>query len=259
MVELLAALAGCGRPRGASTPRGTRGSTGAARAISSSNSGSPMWRALSARNLATSSARAALPVGEQLAPRRVHERLPDVVARRRGAPRPKSPSTRSRHRSRPGSPSGGRACRPGSARGSRSAGAASARPARPAPCTAAPARRGRAGSGARARRASAAARAASASSTSSEARTSRPCSSHVYQVVPTPASSATSSRRRPGVRRRPPLGSPTSSGWRLARRVRRKSASSARRRSPLISRGRAPVAVVWVLSTTRINPSLVPG
>ena len=51
-------------------------------------------------------------------------------------------------------------------------------------------------------------RAAMASSTSSEARTSRPCSSHVYQVVPTPASWATSSRRRPGVRRRPPFGQP---------------------------------------------------
>ena len=46
--------------------------------------------------------------------------------------------------------------------------------------------------------ASGAARGTTASSTSSEARTSRPCSSHVYQVVPTPASSATSSRRRPG-------------------------------------------------------------
>ena len=43
-------------------------------------------------------------------------------------------------------------------------------------------------SGGCARRASSAARRQIASSTSSEARTSRPCSSHVYQVVPTPAS-----------------------------------------------------------------------
>ena len=41
-------------------------------------------------------------------------------------------------------------------------------------------------------------------------------------------STATSSRRRPGVRRRTPSGNPTSRGTRAARRRRRKSASSAR-------------------------------
>src|SRR4051794_36496022 len=58
---------------------------------------------------------------------------------------------------------------------------------------------------------------------------SRPCSSHVYQDSPTPASCATSSRRSPGVRRRPLSSSPTLSGVTRARRSRRKSASSDRR------------------------------
>src|SRR4051812_34570805 len=58
---------------------------------------------------------------------------------------------------------------------------------------------------------------------------SRPCSSHVYQDRPTPASWATSSRRRPGVRRRPLAGRPTSCGVTWARRLRRKSVSSERR------------------------------
>src|SRR5207245_1332288 len=43
-----------------------------------------------------------------------------------------------------------------------------------------------------------------------------------------PASSATSWRRRPGVRRLPPPGSPTSAGRRRFLRVRRNAASSAR-------------------------------
>ena len=42
---------------------------------------------------------------------------------------------------------------------------------------------------------------ASASSTSGEGLMSRPCSSHVYQDTPTPANAASSSRLRPGVRR----------------------------------------------------------
>jgi hypothetical protein len=57
---------------------------------------------------------------------------------------------------------------------------------------------------------------------------SRPCSSHVYQLTPTPAKSATSSRRSPGVRRRVPLGSPTLLGARRERRTRRNEASSER-------------------------------
>ena len=55
---------------------------------------------------------------------------------------------------------------------------------------------------------------------------SRPCSTHVYQDSPTPASWATSSRRRPGVRRRPLAGRPTSCGVSCARRFLRKSVSS---------------------------------
>ena len=49
-------------------------------------------------------------------------------------------------------------------------------------------------------------------STSLDALIRRPCSSHVYQVTDTPARSATSSRRRPGVRRPRPRGSLTCSG-----------------------------------------------
>src|SRR5690606_7067609 len=56
----------------------------------------------------------------------------------------------------------------------------------------------------------------------------RPCSSHVYQVSDTPASIATSSRRSPGVRRRPAEGSPTCSGVTASRWARRNSASAAR-------------------------------
>src|SRR4051794_17809607 len=58
---------------------------------------------------------------------------------------------------------------------------------------------------------------------------SRPCSSHVYHDSPTPASCATSSRRSPGVRRRPLVSRPTLSGLTRPRRSRRKSASSERR------------------------------
>ncbi|MCY1546215.1 hypothetical protein D9M68_822040 [compost metagenome] len=60
---------------------------------------------------------------------------------------------------------------------------------------------------------------------------SRPCSSQVYQDKPTPANVATSSRRSPGVRRRLPVGKPTSSGEMRSRRLRRNSASSTRVRS----------------------------
>src|SRR2546425_2440390 len=57
---------------------------------------------------------------------------------------------------------------------------------------------------------------------------SRPCSSKVYQEIPTPASCATSSRLSPGVRLLPGVDSPNCSGCRRARRVLKKSASSAR-------------------------------
>ncbi|MNP66234.1 hypothetical protein D3C76_1619190 [compost metagenome] len=50
------------------------------------------------------------------------------------------------------------------------------------------------------------------SSTEGDTLMSRPCSSHVYHVLLTPASCATSSRLRPGVRLRVPSGSPTAAG-----------------------------------------------
>src|SRR4051812_25473905 len=74
---------------------------------------------------------------------------------------------------------------------------------------------------------------------------SRPCSSHVYQDRPTPARPASSSRRRPGVRRRPPPGRPTLSGVVASRWRRRKSASWSRR----VGGGASP----------RIDALLVPG
>src|SRR6266480_1481934 len=64
---------------------------------------------------------------------------------------------------------------------------------------------------------------ATASRTSSETPLMWPFSSRMYQSVLTPAITATSSRRSPGTRRRPPAGSPTCSGVSLARRVARKS------------------------------------
>src|SRR5690606_36115965 len=66
------------------------------------------------------------------------------------------------------------------------------------------------------------------SSTSPDTFSARPCSIHVYQETPTPASSATSSRRSPGVRRLPASGSPTWLGDTLARRAMRNRPSSRR-------------------------------
>src|SRR3984885_949859 len=63
---------------------------------------------------------------------------------------------------------------------------------------------------------------------------SRPCSSQVYQVTPTPASCASSSRRSPGVRRRPMGVRPTCCGAIRSRRSRR-NAPSSRRRSSAVS------------------------
>src|SRR5580704_4261672 len=80
---------------------------------------------------------------------------------------------------------------------------------------------------------------ATASSTCVLALISRPCSSQVYQVMPTPASRATSSRRSPGVRRRGPGARPTSSGRTLARRALRNRPSSARTGRPGAARERA--------------------
>src|SRR5262249_26055194 len=92
-----------------------------------------------------------------------------------------------------------------------------------------------------------------ASSTCVLALMRRPCSSQVYQVTPTPASCATSSRRRPGVRRRGPGGRPTSSGVTRSRLDRRKLASSVRRSA----RTRVPfagAAVSLVMDTPPVWP-----
>ena len=72
---------------------------------------------------------------------------------------------------------------------------------------------------------------AMASATWPDTWMSRACSSHVYQVTPTPASCATSSRRRPGVRRRRAEIRPTLSGVIRSRRLRTNAASSLRRTS----------------------------
>jgi len=66
----------------------------------------------------------------------------------------------------------------------------------------------------------------------------------VYQVTPTPESWATSSRRNPGVRRRKPGGIPTSAGVTRARLLRRKAASSGRRRCvvPIVT---SPIVDAW--------------
>src|SRR5471032_1641898 len=63
-------------------------------------------------------------------------------------------------------------------------------------------------------------------SASAEADTGRPCSIHVYQVGLTPHNWATSSRRRPGVRRRGPGGKPTAIGDNRSRCARMKSPSA---------------------------------
>src|SRR5439155_1595757 len=100
---------------------------------------------------------------------------------------------------------------------------------------------------------------ASASSTWADGLMSRPCSSHVYQDSPTPASCATSSRRSPGVRRRPLSSNPTLSGETRARRSRRKSASSDRRAaegggaSPTIDALLVPTPTVAVLHACDVD------
>src|SRR5262249_3710037 len=88
------------------------------------------------------------------------------------------------------------------------------------------------------------------SSTCQLALIGRPCSSQVYQLTPTPASRAPSSRRSPGVRRRGPGGSPTSSGCGPARRALRKSPSSARRDGSAWDGLSLPLAI-WVVVTHR--------
>jgi hypothetical protein len=77
------------------------------------------------------------------------------------------------------------------------------------------------------------------SSTSGEARTSRPCSIQVYQVTLMPHSCATSSRRRPGVRRRPwaRCGRPAWAGAVCSRWDLRKSPRARRARSGSMEAG----------------------
>src|SRR5947209_3388810 len=64
---------------------------------------------------------------------------------------------------------------------------------------------------------------ATASRTDADTRMLRPCSSHVYHDALTPARTATSSRRSPGVLRRPWSGRPTSPGFTFARLALRNS------------------------------------
>src|SRR3954447_5646057 len=86
---------------------------------------------------------------------------------------------------------------------------------------------------------------------------SRPCSSHVYHDRPTPASCATSSRRSPGVRRRPLAARPTSCGVTCARRVLRKSVSSERRASE--GGGASPtISALLVAQATVAHPERMP-
>ncbi len=89
---------------------------------------------------------------------------------------------------------------------------------------------------------------ARASRTCSETWIARACSSQVYQVTPTAESCATSSRRRPGVRRRRPRGRPTCSGVMRSRRLRRKTASSWRRTSEPRPPGRRRAVVSWAVA-----------
>ena len=77
---------------------------------------------------------------------------------------------------------------------------------------------------------------ARASTVVTDGLTERPCSRRMYQSTPMPASSATSSRRRPGVRRRRPAARPAERGVSLSRRERRKSPSSLRLRSVMLLR-----------------------
>src|ERR1700722_11474543 len=67
-----------------------------------------------------------------------------------------------------------------------------------------------------------------------EGLTVRPCSRRMYQSTPIPASSATSSRLRPAVRRRLPLASPSAPGFNFDRRERRKSPNSILRASVMV-------------------------
>ena len=67
---------------------------------------------------------------------------------------------------------------------------------------------------------------ARASTVADEGLTVRPCSNRMYQSTPMRARSATSSRRRPGVRRRRCLLNPRASADNLARWDLRKSPSS---------------------------------
>ena len=92
-----------------------------------------------------------------------------------------------------------------------------------------------------------------------ETRMSRPCSSQVYQVRPTPARSATSSRRRPGVRRRWPLWSPTVAGEMRALRLLRKPLSSGRASGPAASGKTSPSSTLAATSTTKSMLITVPN
>ncbi len=90
-----------------------------------------------------------------------------------------------------------------------------------------------------------------ASSTWTLALIGRPCSSQVYQVTPTPASWASSSRRSPAVRRRVPAGRPTSSGLIRSLRLRRNAASSVLR--AVLAARPCSVPASWLLPATVVT------
>ena len=222
------------RPRGASTPCRTRGSTGAAPGSAPRTPGRRCAGRCRRGTWPTSSRVAALPVGEQLAAggsmnsshRWLRARARDRCRSRR--------TRRTRRGSRPGSPSGGRARYAGlgprfsisrrSVGETRSAGglhggASSPRPSR-IRCVRSAGRQPQ-----RARRSPRAPPARRARRGPARATCTRSCPRRRAARPPRAAGRACGGGRR--------SGSPTSSGLMLARRVRRKSASSSRRRSPL--------------------------
>ena len=98
---------------------------------------------------------------------------------------------------------------------------------------------------------------ASASTVVTDGLTLRPCSSRMYQSTPMPASSATSSRRSPGVRRRRPAGKADRlRALSFSRRERRKSPNSL---CLPRSRHRCLAPRVGGIASPRIIPGLTIG
>ena len=176
--------------------RGTARWPRRAASTSAAKSGSPMRRACSARKRA--SVLRAVSWRCSVSSSWAREEPPQqVLLSVRGARR-LAEHAPWRRRSTRGRRCAGRSGRPGTAPRARRSGPGPAAPRAGSRRRAAAARRGRGGRGARARRVSSRRTRASASRTCADGLMSRPCSSHVYQDSPTPASWATSSRRRPG-------------------------------------------------------------